>query len=124
MLPPTAPGTLEPLKFQPDHNQSSVATCDQAPNPSPEFLLQDNRRLRNNSDHLRVELEMSRRWGREMQAQLHELREGLGPLEHLVQELLDVPTVQNGEHGIANRLFAICDMVKAMDKALSPVPGV
>lgn len=119
MLPPTTALIPDGLAAQAVPGQDSSGEYYQPLNPSSDFLQRDINRLRKSSDRLQVEVTILRRRDREMQAQLNELRDSMGPMEHLLQELLYVPAVQNGELGISNRLFAIFDMVEAMNKALS-----
>ena len=120
ILPPTMLGSMDPLATPVGPGQPPSVEYNQPPNPSQEFLQLDFNRLQNNNSRLRVEVEILRKRDREMQGQLNELRDSLQPMEHLLQELLYAPDVQNGNLGVSNRLFAIFDMVEAMNKALSP----
>lgn len=79
--------------------------------PSSNFLQQDNARLRGSNEQLQDEVEMLRRQGSDLRGQLQ-------PLDRSLQELLYLPSVQNGDGEVADSLFSILRRVTAMRKTL------
>lgn len=75
------------------------------------------------NDQLRDEAQILRRQHGEMQTQLDELRDRLGPLDRSLQELLYQPAVQSADQTVANKLFAIFDMVVEMKTSLGSGSG-
>jgi hypothetical protein len=76
--------------------------------------------MRANNSLLRDQLDVMRRREGEQQTQLSELRNQLRRLDGTMQELLDIPEVQNGEPRLANGLFEVLAGLAEMEKTLMP----
>jgi len=106
---PTPPASAS--RFPP----SSDLGDSQLPQP---FLRQVNDHLRADNAALQDEVAVLRRTRGMLQGQLDELGSQLRPLDELVQGLLHLPAVQEGDEQVVRQLFSILDQISRFKRIL------